>query len=319
MKAKQAHLIRSKFRKIPTSSLVLPFLIEFTIPGFTHYFKRKGYVLSFKEIDANAWFHEFAERVLSKVASRDYYPVMRFSDGEYNFLAGIQYPLRDGNSFASYFRGVLSTFKYKYIKPSLNASTAKGVSSGQYTREEIAEQKARSIACLKKIAEQGVMALQLNYGLTPFQEHYHRPFVEWLRRNEITFSDQNYYPFYFVYALLRGDYRKQLFTNRTVLVVHSAEGAKRAAIIESLMKEGVKSVEWCPISASRSMYDQLDVTPFAHADLALVGAGVGKFNILAQLEALSIPCIDAGFVFEVWADEAKKYQRTIMVPDSDAR
>ena len=53
------------------------------------------------------------------------------------------------------------------------------------------------------------------------------------------------------------------------------------------------------------------------SEIAFIGAGVGKFNITSQLEPLNIPCIDVGFVFEVWANEENKWKRPVMVPDCE--
>ena len=50
-------------------------------------------------------------------------------------------------------------------------------------------------------------------------------------------------------------------------------------------------------------------------DLVLVGAGVGKVNVLPQLEVLAVPCLDAGYLFEVWADPASGVERLYCIPD----
>ena len=49
-------------------------------------------------------------------------------------------------------------------------------------------------------------------------------------------------------------------------------------------------------------------------DICLLGAGVGKAALFSQLEPLGIPCIDAGFAFEVWADPEQQWHRPYMVP-----
>ena len=35
------------------------------------------------------------------------------------------------------------------------------------------------------------------------------------------------------------------------------------------------------------------------------------------MEPLSVPCIDAGFIFEVWADPSSKWERDFCAPDED--
>ena len=66
------------------------------------------------------------------------------------------------------------------------------------------------------------------------------------------------------------------------------------------------------------MYDSIDVAPFCgKVDLALVGAGIGKMSIFLQMEELKVPCIDAGYVFEVWKDPNNKWKRVICASDND--
>ena len=129
---------------------------------------------------------------------------------------------------------------------------------------------------------------------------------------------ENYTPFYFVYALLTGPKRHPLFQGRRVLLVNGADREKQKRIEHSLFREGVSSVDWCPISRDRSFYDQIDTMPWQNkVDLVLVGAGVGKPNILLQLQSLGVPVIDAGFVFEVWADPDMRWHRPVCVPDDE--
>ena len=75
---------------------------------------------------------------------------------------------------------------------------------------------------------------------------------------------------------------------------------------------------WLSISPDRSLFDTIDIDAYVgNVDLAFIGAGVGKANIMVQLAKLKVPCIDAGYVFEVWADEDKKWLRPFMVPDNE--
>ena len=137
-------------------------------------------------------------------------------------------------------------------------------------------------------------------------------------KNKIDLNGDNYYPFYFVYALLRGKAKERILRNKCIIVFHSANGIKKEKITASLLKEGVSKIFWHEISPNRSMFDKIQLKKeYFSADLALIGAGVGKFNILSQLEPLNIPCIDAGYIFEVWADENNKWKRPFIVPDWD--
>ena len=100
-------------------------------------------------------------------------------------------------------------------------------------------------------------------------------------------------------------------------MIHSATGPKQDAIKSSLIREGAKEVLWHAISTSRSLYDVIPVEQFVGAvDLCVFGAGIGKPAILAQLEPLGVPCIDAGYVMEVWADPSVAQSRIFTQPDA---
>ncbi len=140
---------------------------------------------------------------------------------------------------------------------------------------------------------------------------------EWLMNNQLELTLRTYVPFYFVYALLFGPWFSELVGGRRVLVVHSGEGAKREAVMASVISAGAASVGWLLISATRSFADTLDLWRVdGYPDLCLVGAGVGKSQILQQLQPLAIPCVDAGYAFEVWADPDKQWDRPYMTPDA---
>ncbi len=306
-------------RKIPRKSLILPYLIKLRIPGFL---KQSEFiipnVLSFQKIDSEEWFNKFAEDIFNKIG-KEYCPIIRMSDGEYKFLLGDVYPYLAGHSLRDYVSNVcIVLYSRLFKRKSFNAATLPGVSSGDYSFTEINKHREQIVRQIKYLSESGVLALHLTYAMKPFQEHFHKPFLGWLNNNKIDLNKKNYYPFYFVYALLRGPLKYKLFQNRVVLIFHSATGLKKQRIIESLIFEGVKKVIWHEISSNKSLFDLIEFkSDYFEAEIAFVGAGVGKINILAQLGPLKIPCIDAGYVFEVWADHSNKMKRAIMIPDTE--
>ncbi len=152
----------------------------------------------------------------------------------------------------------------------------------------------------------------------PFQQHYFPSLGRWLLRNNIALTSRNYVPFYFIYALLRGPRQQDILRGRRILVVHSAQGMKRKAITKSLQDCGAINVAWLEISGNRSWHDTLTISPYiGKVDICLVGAGIGKPKILNHLRPLNVPCIDAGYVFEAWADSAVAKFRAFMLPDTD--
>ena len=301
---------------LPPPYRILPRSIAFFVPGFEGQSRPTDYVLAPEGIDCRKWFSGFSERVMAAVG-RSFLPVCRMSDGEFMLLFGHQPPsLRYSPMKRLAIRCRQSLGRVRQRLRGFRAATAKGVSSGDMSYAEVVALRPELSAAFARIASRGVLGIHLSYGKTPFQEHYFPAVGAWLNRNAICLSPENYVPFYFVYALLRGPGFRDLVGGRRVLAVHSAAGAKREAITASLRDAGAAEVGWLPISPARSFMDRLDLKSVGKADLCLVGAGVGKPRILEQLEPLNVPCIDAGYAFEVWANSDMQWDRPYMTPDA---
>lgn len=303
---------------LPNRYRILPFEIPFYVPGFLKQARATDRVLAPAMCDCETWFGGFADRVVESVGRR-FLPVCRMSDGEFFFLFGPQPaslrlpPLRRLERRLRQFLG-----RIKRLRHGFHASTAPGVSSGDFTRREWQQYSSVLSQDYLAILEKGTLGVHLSYGKTPFQEHYFPALGRWLAESGSQLTADNYVPFYFVYALLRGPRVRELVAGRRLLLVHSAVGSKRDAITCALAALKPRSVEWLPISPNRSFADTLDLTKISDApDLCFVGAGVGKARILRQLEPLGVPCIDAGYAFEVWADPDRQWDRPYMTADTE--
>jgi hypothetical protein len=292
--------------ELPAQYRILPHDIDLRIPGF-EYLERPGdRTLALKEWRCEDWFNAFVDRLVVACRSQRYLPVCRMSDGEYLFALGEQ-PPDVRLPFAARTKERLRGWRRR--SRAFRAATRPGVSSGYYSRAEVAAARTRYAELVSKISQQGILALHLTHGdpaqgARPFQERYHPALARWLARNGITLTDYNYFPFYFVYAALTGSRRGELLRGKRLLVVTSAAGEKRRRIQNALLAQGASAVRWQEISSSRSLFDSVDVTTnVGCVDLAFVGAGVGKPNVLVQLEPLQVPCIDAGYLMEVWAND----------------
>lgn len=303
---------------LPPSCRVLPATVPFFVPGFQGQRRPEDYTLAPSAIECGNWFESFATRIENAIGRR-YLPVCRLSDGEFEFLFGptswnprlpfVRRATAAGRSLA---------WRWRHQRPGFHAATAPGVSSGDLTAEECRALRPIFRDDLERIVSDGVVAMHLSYGKEPFQESYFPALARWLRETGIRLTVENYVPFYFVYGLLRGPRAAGILGGRRVLVVHSAAGARRAAICGSLRTAGVAAIEWLAISPTRSFAERLDLgTLVGKADLCLVGAGIGKTRVLRQLEPLSIPCIDAGFTFDVWAEPDRQWDRPYMTPDCE--
>jgi hypothetical protein len=304
--------------ELPPAYQILSYTIELDIPGFHAHFRPGDRTLAPRRRRTAEWFDGFVDRVAG-ACGREYLPICRMSDGEFRFLLGDQPPdvrLRRLRRWAIMFRRLASHLRHR---GSFRASTRPSVSSGVFSADEWQAEREHYGNMIADLAARGLLALHLSYGRDrPFQEHFFPALGDWLRLHGISLDDNNYVPFYFVYAALTGPRRSDWIRGRRILVVHGSTGDRKRRIQERLRELGAAKVEWCAISADRAYYDVVDTAAFrGRVDLAFVGAGVGKPNVLLQLEPLGVPCIDAGYVFEVWAEDDRKWERPFCVPDTD--
>lgn len=297
---------------------LFPETIDFDIPGFKkHYLPGQRKTLAIRKRDCYQWYDEMIDRIIES-CGKSFFPICRLSDGEFLFLLGPQpSDIRIKQSFFRKIKNFISDLKWKILlRGGLGPFTSGHYHSGRYSGAEWSKARDTQPKLIKEISEVGILALHLNYEGIPFAERYFPALDKWLQKNNIEITDQNYYPFYFVYAMLTGNRRSELFVGKRVLVVNGATSEKRNKIIKSLFGEGVQDVFWCEISLDRSLYDRISIEKYiGRIDFVLVGAGIGKASILLQLKPLAVPCIDAGFVFEIWADNRNKYKRSYCATD----
>jgi hypothetical protein len=298
--------------------LILPHLIHLNIPFFLKHYREDIKTLSVLPDKSEYQYSTFVKLITDSIGKK-YLPVMRMSDGEYNFILGEKPPIKRNVTYFKFLHQYLKYLKRK-IFPTKNftASTLPNISSGYFDHNEKRNAHLTYPSFVKEISNHGILALHLTFANKPFQENYHPSLKKWFDFNEIKINANNYIPFYFVYALLRGEDCKRIISGKNILVIHSAEGERKEKIKNSIVQLGANQVDWLRISPSKSFFDKIDIDKYiGKIDLCLVGAGIGKPNILVQLKPLSVPCIDAGYVFEVWADENNKWKRAMMVPDSE--
>jgi len=315
----------SKISKVKNKSILPPeyemstfkFDIKFTIPGFSYKLSKFDRSLSLSNINSEDWYNDFIDKVVSSIG-KNYLPICRISDGEFLFFLGKQ-PLDIRYSFFKRLKLIFSNFKsYLILRGGIGPFTNGHYHSGEYTSGECIEARKMYPNLIKYISEKGILALHLSYSNIPFHENYFPALNKWLIDHSIKLNNQNYYSFYFVYAMLTGFRKKEIFLNRKILVINGAIGEKKDKIIEGIFNEGAQEVYWVPISLKKSLYDKIDINDFiGKVDLVFVGAGIGKPNILIQLEKLKVPCIDAGYVFEIWADPINKFKRAFCANDEE--
>lgn len=304
----------------------LKYVTDLRIPGyFSSVPPGSAGQLDFVQRNSRDWYRDFLAEIKSAIGNR-FLPIYRMADGEFIFCVGrkAEYP-PDNASIFTRFR-----FFVKMVFPSLLQFVRRQKPISQLERYEIAQRKRVEtevaigkseggmkiyVDSLRTIAQHGMLALHFTKSPGRFSEQYIKPMCQWFESTDIPLNIKNYTAFYFIYALLCGPDAKEFFDNRRVLVVTFADVEKRMRIEKSLIAFGVHSVQFLQISQSQSLLDRLDLSRIeGDIDIAIVAAGIGSVNVLAQLEPLNTLCIDAGFCVEIFADDSKR-GRIFTVPD----
>ncbi|MCX7816192.1 MAG: hypothetical protein N2317_01605 [Syntrophales bacterium] len=130
-------------------------------------------------------------------------------------------------------------------------------------------------------------------------------FLEFLHKNGIRITKQNYIPFYVVYAWLTSPYFAELVNGKNVCIVNSDNNPhycenwfKRFKSYPNLsfveIPANYVATRWPQIS--NSIISQIP----DNTDLCLVGAGIGALLVCVDVsEKLSIPTVDAGHVLNM--------------------
>lgn len=297
---------------------VLGHAIDLRVPGFSAMDRYNLRTFAPEPVGSFEWFKSFTDLVEMSIG-RSFLPVLRLADGEFLFLFGFQPP-----SFRLGMRYPLALARWICAKYRPRHELVAGGSharrplyaSGRYSLEEVRRIRDVYARVVSLVSQRGCVAADLSFCAVPFQEQFFPAFKKWISNNHIILTTRNYLPFYFVYALLTGPERGRILRGRRILVIHSAVGEKQESIRSRLLHEGAADVLWQSISAERSLEDMIPVEQFVgRIDLCVFGAGIGKAAILEQLEPLGVPCIDAGYVMEVWADPAVAASRIFTQPD----
>lgn len=284
-----------------------PYRVLADLPGFVYEDPTsKAFFLSPRERTAIDWFDEFFERCVA-ATGRHFLPVYRMADGEFQFMVGQRPPFVP--TPLAWLRYIKST-----LVRTISTEGMRTCWGETYTKAELDNARQRFVSCLRQIAAQGILAMNfVSAGdekpkLVGIQ--YYEPVLNWLQQHGITLTDRNYYPFYFVYAMLSDWHRNVLLAKRNVLVITSLTEDKKTKLAHNLMANRAASVQFQGISPNKAMLDKISLSAVqVPVDLVLIGAGIGAANILCQLEPLNTLCIDAGFALNCFADPSLRGKR----------
>ncbi len=291
-------------------------VIDLQLSGFKHHVP-PGSVgqLAFEPCLAEDWYSEFRNRIVAAMG-KNYLPVYRMADGEFIFCVGRKPRLvPDDATWAESLRMRVSCViapVVHWLRPSEHTCWGE-----RYSGTEHDDLMHHYVTCLRRVSEQGMLALHFVRSPSRFSEEYINPMCEWFQDHGVRIRTENYISFYFVYALLCGHDSRILFGGKSLLVVTAADSAKQVRITNALMKLGAREVQFLSISPNRSLLDKIDLAQVNDpVDIALVAAGIGSVNILDQLAPLKTVCIDAGICLECFADPSRREDRIFLKSDT---
>jgi len=314
--------MKVSFRKF-TPEEIMPYNVDFIIPGFEKSYPKGIFKCpSFSNLSSEKWFLSFVKNIEISI-SKKFLPIYRMGDGEFQICVGFHYRYRKKNEniwhyMLGKFRALLLHYLKKIFKKRLTFKKFDWINA-DYAHKEIKSMKINYHKQLRFIAEKGIISLKFSYRESSgFTQQYITRMIEWFKMHNIKLNYQNYIPVYFIYAMLTGPFRHNIYKNRRILVITSYDEIKRKAIIKGLKSENVTDVQFIPLSKGRSMYDKIDLSLIEKpVDLVLVGAGIGASNILCQLESLNTVAIDVGYIIECLANPERKKERTFCWPDEE--
>lgn len=310
-------LLSEDFMTQTTANLMskLVYSKELKLRGFDYPVQPYGGLAfrSFSPSSSQSQFDGFVQRVCQSVG-RSYLPIYRIADGEFAFLVGWHASLsrgRGSNASLSLLRQLLS-----FLRRRVDRRASSTIWGEAYETYEQGHARQRMQQGIQHVANHGILALYFAERADGWSEQYFIPMCKWFDSNEITLDEWNYVPFYFVYALLNGPARRCLYRDKHLLVVTHLTDSRKQIIEESLLQEGVRTVQFLAVSPNRSMFDHVDVSTIEPpVDLALVAAGIGSVNVIQQLEPLSVPCIDCGISIECLVDFNRRLERPFLLDD----
>lgn len=284
---------------------------DFTVPGFTYRpppYGRLAFRLCSEEA-ISSLFTSFAGRVLQAIG-HTYLPVFRMADGEFAFMVG--WESRRGRGLCHALSRAVRGQWWRDRLVGMHTMWGETYSPGA-----LREARRRYKMAMQVVASRGVLAMYFARRPDAWGEAFFTPVCAWFDENRIRLDVENYIPFYSVYALLNGPFRRDLLGGRRILVVTHLTDRRKSAIEKGLLADGAASVQFAPVSYSGALLDTVDLARLEHpVDLALVAAGIGSVNVLCQLEPLAVPCLDCGIALECYVAPERRWERPFLIDDS---
>ena len=323
--------MNSIFDYYPELRKNIPYIKEFRTSNFNKTFQNT-FTLSYSKL-SNLEDYEIFKKLIYKNIGKDYFPILRMSDGEMLLLTGSVGESRRANLAAKLLRFIKNLYKKFFTDQDLilsshiygsfdhNSGTSETyqVTSRKYSKDQSRKIKKKFLNEIDDISKSGILAIHYSYSnKNALVERYWPKFSKILYENSIKLNQNNCFPFYFVYMFLsERDSFKKAVEEKKVLCVSSASGQKRENIMNVISSFNPTSVNWLSIPTSKTFFYEFENENFGSFDIIFLAAGTGKTNIIRQLSKYKCPIIDCGYYFEVWNDEKLKFNRIGCVTDDE--
>ena len=283
-----------------------PFLIDISLEEYEQSVKKK-FVLQYSlaNLENSVWYENFLNKIENSI-NQKYFPVLRISDGEFLFSLGFRFPkFNKKTKLKTYIKSFISAYILGR-KTIWFMSGSKGYGYEKYSYFDWRSKRKLFIDSVRKISEEGILAVGFVKQVEPYGEEYHKPMLRWF-----------YYPFYYVYAMLNGIGLKKLVDGRRILIVSSHNLSETLNIENELIKRGAREFFHYKISRTGAMNDVLDVSRLPNnVDIVFVAAGVGSAQIIPQLKFYETCIIDAGYCIDLLANCNLNRSRYFTNPNS---
>jgi hypothetical protein len=274
-----------------SSRISIAKLFQSTPEIFTKDYGGELIAYSFESISVDDWFEKFRQRLLDAIG-KNYLPVYRMADGEYQFLLGIKFnshPPRIFRYLLSFlFRKTLELLKGPGIKTSWGET---------YRGKELIELRSKYIKDLRNLLECGIVCAYLYENQKNSHVHYNRHIIEFFDSQALEFNKNNLFPFHFPFFVLSNQGWQEFIINRNILIVSGNLENRRSILEKNLVELGSKKVGFFEISANSSLKDKIEkdkIENYQEFEIAFIGGGIGSLNIISQMKWFTGPVIDVG-------------------------
>jgi len=324
----------SIFNYYPELKKYIPYNKKFSTIEFKKTFE-DTYTLSYSQNNNVEDYEKFKNLIYDNIG-KNYFPVMRISDGEMLLLTSFQNESRRSNLKKRLIVALKNIYKSTFYNEDKHLSshifgnfdhgTGKSetyrYSARQFTKKESENIKKKFINELKFVSNNGILAIHYSYSEKPsIVEKYWLKFNLILNTNFIFLNEKNCFPFYFVYMFLsESNSLNRIINKKKVLCISSADGSKRKNIMNKIYLYDPVKITWLPIPTSKTFFYNLNLSEHnisKNYDIVFLAAGTGKSNIIKQLSIYNCPIIDCGYIFEVWNNETLKFKRVGCVTDDE--